>query len=113
MKLLFLKKKGTENVLEIVGLGKAAELVKNELDKRYKHMKELRDYLYHGLKDSIDSIKKVHLISDLNNCLPNTLNISFDGIMSYDLIELIKNDVAFSIGLLFYFNIRFCVSFKS
>jgi cysteine desulfurase len=37
---------GTENILEIVGLGKACELVTHDLVKRSKHMKEMRDLLY-------------------------------------------------------------------
>jgi len=45
---------GTENVAGIVGLGKAAELAKNDMGIRAKSMITLRDKLIKGLSDKID-----------------------------------------------------------
>jgi cysteine desulfurase len=40
------KRPGTENIIEIVGLGKACELVTQELLERSKHMRKMRDLLF-------------------------------------------------------------------
>lgn len=37
---------GTENILEVVGLGAACELVTKELESRANHMKQLRERLH-------------------------------------------------------------------
>ncbi|MBL7086657.1 MAG: selenide, water dikinase SelD [Candidatus Cloacimonetes bacterium] len=65
---------GTENVLGIVGLGKACELAGRELDKNNKHIKLMRDLLHKKLTESnLD----FHLNGHPEKCLPNTLSISF------------------------------------
>ena len=38
------KRAGTENVAGIVGLGKACELAKMNLERHMRHLKEIRDY---------------------------------------------------------------------
>lgn len=48
---------GTENVPAIVGLGKAAELAKRDLEKRIAHLTSLRNQLFEGLKSRIPDIK--------------------------------------------------------
>jgi len=40
---------GTENVLEIVGLGKACEIAARDLDKSINHLRATRDRLYSGM----------------------------------------------------------------
>jgi len=40
------KRAGTENVLGIVGLGKACEIAKRDLKKNVAHMESMRDSLY-------------------------------------------------------------------
>jgi len=89
------KRAGTENVLEIVGLGMACEIAGRDFNKNVANMKLTRDRLYDRLKKEINDIK---LNCDLKNCLPNTLNISFKGIDSNKLIDKIKNQVAVSSG---------------
>ena len=37
---------GTENIIEIVGLGKASELVSQNLTQRFEHFKKMRDRLF-------------------------------------------------------------------
>ena len=48
---------GTENVPGIVGLGKAAELTREELPQKVKHVRALRDKLVKGVLESIESVK--------------------------------------------------------
>ena len=67
------KRAGTENVAGIVGLGKAAELAKNEIAKE-GGIKELRDYLYKGIMSKIEDVR---LNGHPEKRLPNTLNASF------------------------------------
>ncbi|XP_075234094.1 selenocysteine lyase-like isoform X2 [Lycorma delicatula] len=67
---------GTENTPMIVGLGKAAFLVNQNLQMYQSHMKDMRDYLEERLCEVYHNI--------VINChsaprLPNTSNISFQG----------------------------------
>lgn len=48
---------GTENVPGIVGLGKAAELAKREMNTKIQHVTALRDKLISGLQQQIPHIK--------------------------------------------------------
>jgi cysteine desulfurase len=71
------RRAGTENVLEIVGLGKACEIAKRDLQKNTNHMAILRDRLSEGLKGEIEDIK---LNGHPQKHLPNTLSLSFKGL---------------------------------
>jgi len=86
---------GTENVLEIVGLGKACEIAKRDFDKNYMQMQQTRDMLYLTLKEKI---KDLRLNGHPEKRLPNTLSISFKGINANSLISKIKDYVAVSAG---------------
>ena len=68
---------GTENVIEIVGLGKAAELAANDLDKHRQHLAKLRDQLENGLKDAFPNLR---VNGHPERRLPNTANVSFPGL---------------------------------
>ncbi len=83
------KRAGTENVAEIVGLGKAIELIYNEFDSYNKKLTELRDYYISKVKENITGIK---VNGDMNNRLPGNANISFKGITGSEL--LLKLDEA-------------------
>ncbi|MBI4834087.1 MAG: cysteine desulfurase [Planctomycetes bacterium] len=89
------KRPGTENVLEIVGLGKACEIAKRDLTKSTEHLKTMRDKLYDALKRYIDDIR---LNGHHEKRLPNTLNISFRDVLAGDLINEIKDKLAVSAG---------------
>ena len=89
------RRAGTENVLEIVGLGMACEIAVRDFNKNTASMKHTRDLLYKKLNKEIKNIK---LNCDLKKCLPNTLNISFKGIDSNELIDKIKDQIAVSSG---------------
>jgi cysteine desulfurase len=48
---------GTENVPGIVGIGKASELVCDELSKKISHTRQLRDFLVKGIRQRVKKIK--------------------------------------------------------
>ena len=89
------KRAGTENVLEIVGLGKACEIAKRDLDRNMSHMRAMRDRLYDGLKEKC---KEIRLNGHPEKRLPNTLSVSFSGLDANTLISEIKDYVALSAG---------------
>jgi cysteine desulfurase len=86
---------GTENVLEIVGLGMACEIAGRDLEKNMKHMQAMRDQLYAGLKQRCDPVKRN---GHPQNCLPNTLSISFLGLAADRILNAIGTEVAASAG---------------
>jgi cysteine desulfurase len=86
---------GTENVLEIVGLGKACEVAQRDLDKNMAHMKFLRDRLHEGLLAKLAAIR---LNGHYDQRLPNTLSISFKGREANRILEDIEKEVAASAG---------------
>ena len=85
---------GTENVLEIVGLGKAAELVKENLKDYQNHYAETIKLLEKLLRESLPQIKRN---GHRELCLANTLSISFPKVEANTLIGRL-NGVAASAG---------------
>jgi len=85
---------GTENVLEIVGLGEACEMVSENLQQYQSHMKKMRDHLEKSLTDKLGSI---HVNGHLEKRLPNTSSTSFKGVEANTIISEIEN-VAASAG---------------
>ena len=77
------KRSGTENVAQIVGLGKAIELIYNEYDMYNKKLKEMREYFIREIKKHINNIK---INGDLDNRLPGNINISFNNIDGAELL---------------------------
>jgi len=75
---------GTENVLEIVGLGKACEVAKQGMEKNMAHMQKLRDRLYSGLRKRFPAVK---LNGHPEQRLPNTLSLSFPNIEANILLD--------------------------
>ena len=88
------RRAGTENVLEIVGLGKACEIAARDLEKNQQHCRSLRDRLWDGLKSELADIV---LNGHLQQRLPNTLSISFPGIDANTLLDEL-NEIAASPG---------------
>jgi cysteine desulfurase len=86
---------GTENILEIVGLGKACEIALRDLEKNAARMKHTRDLLHNGLEKRL---KQVRLNGHPEKRLPNTLNLSFLGLEANRILEEIGLDVAASAG---------------
>lgn len=77
----------------VVGLGKAAEIAKNEMGKDYAYIKKLSDKLY----ESVTQNKFVYLNGDREHRYPGNLNFSFAGIEGESMIMAIK-DLAVSSG---------------
>ncbi|OGF45169.1 MAG: hypothetical protein A2231_10115, partial [Candidatus Firestonebacteria bacterium RIFOXYA2_FULL_40_8] len=78
------RRAGTENVIQIAGLGKACEFMEKGMGKYSEKIRALRDYFYLGIK----KLKVETMFNgDLENGLPNTLNISFKGINSNELLK--------------------------
>jgi cysteine desulfurase len=86
---------GTINTAGIVGLGKACELAKKNIN-RHGRIKELRDLLYEGLSKNI---KNIRLNGHPVERLPNTLNITFDYLEGESvLLSLDMEGIAVSTG---------------
>ncbi|KAG7670899.1 hypothetical protein Ndes2526A_g01318 [Nannochloris sp. 'desiccata'] len=94
------RRAGTENVLLIVGLGKAAEIAYNELERTKNHMAYLRNELQRLLKEQTPEGLKVQVNGPIDPQLrlPNTLSISFNGISSSQLLSELSEEVAASAG---------------
>jgi len=86
---------GTENVLEIVGLGMACEIAGRDLQKNMTHMRAMRDRLFEGIKKECDQAK---LNGHPQKRLPNTLSISFLGLEANRILDAIETEVAASAG---------------
>jgi len=86
---------GTENVLEIVGLGKACEIAQRDLERNQAHMQEMRDRLEEGIKSRVTDIR---FNGNRSSRLPNTSSVSFLGIEANRLLEEIGLEVAASAG---------------
>ncbi len=70
------RRPGTENVAAIVGMAEAAELVAADCASEQARQAELRDRLWTGIRNvAPDSVRN----GDVDECLANTLNVSFPG----------------------------------
>ncbi|MGK2964153.1 MAG: cysteine desulfurase family protein [Tepidiformaceae bacterium] len=90
------KRAGTENVAGIVGAGIALGEATQGIDGRRARTWELREMLRRGIeREAADAI-----VNGCNtDCLPNNLNLSFDGIESDALVEeLDRRGIAASSG---------------
>jgi len=70
------RRAGTENTLGIIGLGKAVEMRKKEMQAEEKLLRELKTMLKAGIEEKIPNVQ---FNGHPFECLANTLNISFDG----------------------------------
>ena len=89
------KRPGTENILEIVGLGKACEVADRDLEKNRRSMQTMRDRLHAAIAAGI---KDVRLNGHPEKRLPNTLSLSFRNLEANRLLEAIGSEVAASAG---------------
>lgn len=78
------RRAGTENVIEIAGLGKACEILNKDMKRNSRRIMVLRDRFYNGLSETGVGVK---LNGHPDKRLPNTLNVSFTGINSNKLLE--------------------------
>ncbi|MEC5321340.1 IscS subfamily cysteine desulfurase [Brenneria populi subsp. brevivirga] len=84
---------GTLPVHQIVGMGEAYRIAKEEMDTDVARQRALRDRLWNGIKD----IEEVYLNGDLEQGAPNILNVSFNYVEGESLIMALK-DLAVSSG---------------
>lgn len=90
------KRAGTENIAEIVGLGKAIELIYHEFEEYNQKNKELRDYYFEQMQKRIPNIK---INGDLQDRLSGNASVSFEGINGSELLfELDKQGICASAG---------------
>jgi len=84
---------GTLATHQIVGMGEAFRLAKEEMAADNERIRMLRDRLLEGLKD----IEEIYINGDMEHRIPHNLNISFNFIEGESLIMALK-DLAVSSG---------------
>lgn len=90
------KRAGTENVAGIAGTAAALAIASRGIEARYQRIRALRDSLRDGILATVEG-SQVNGCQE--NCVPNNLNISFDGIESDVLVRrLDERGVAVSSG---------------
>lgn len=70
------RRAGTENTLGIIGFGKAIEMRSQEMEAEEKRLLKLKATLRKGIEERIPDVQ---FIGHPTDCLPGTLNVSFDG----------------------------------
>ena len=91
------RRASTENVPAIVGMGKAAELAKNNLENKQKKLKKLRNKLISGIEKNIDEVILNGPRGDRR--LANNVNFSFRYVEGESiLLNLDMNGIAASSG---------------
>ena len=70
------RRAGTENTIGIVALGKAVDVRAIEMEDEEKRLKQMKGALREGIQKSIPDVLFVGHPVD---CLPGTLNVSFEG----------------------------------
>jgi cysteine desulfurase len=89
------RRAGTENVLEIAGLGAACALAAERYVVTGAICRMRRDRLWERL---LGLVPDVHLNGDPVHCLPNTLSVSFPGIDATALLAAVSGSLAASAG---------------
>lgn len=89
------RRAGTENVSQIVGLGRACESAALDLPEQRVAMRMLRDGLHAKLSGAVAACQRNGHPVD---ALPNTLSISFRGLDANRILEGIAGEVAASAG---------------
>ncbi len=84
---------GTLATHQIVGMGEAFRLAKEDMAKDEARIATLRDRLFEGLKD----LEEVYINGDMAHSVPNIFNISFNYVEGESLIMALK-DMAVSSG---------------
>ena len=84
---------GTLATHQIVGMGEAFRIAREEMDMENARIRKLRDRLLHGL----ESIEEVYVNGDLAHRVPHNLNISFNYVEGESLIMAVKG-IAVSSG---------------
>ncbi len=91
------RRPSTENVLEIVGLGEACEIVGRDPAQERTRLEGLRDRLQAGLLDALGE-ERVRVNGHPEQRLPNTASLSFRNVRANELLAEIGEEVAASAG---------------
>ncbi|AQW32201.1 IscS subfamily cysteine desulfurase (plasmid) [Ralstonia syzygii subsp. celebesensis] len=84
---------GTLPTHQIVGMGEAFRIAREEMATENERIRMLRDRLYRGLSD----MEEIYVNGDMERRVPHNLNVSFNFVEGESLIMAIK-DVAVSSG---------------
>lgn len=77
------RRAGTENIAGIVGLGKATEIARKNMEKHIRNLSKVRDYYIKKVQKEIPNIR---INGSMENRLPGNANISFKGVNASELI---------------------------
>ncbi len=89
------RRAGTENVANIVALGAACMLAQEQLAESQARLQRLRDKLQRLLEEYMPG--QVYLNGHITERLPNTLNISIEGVIGEDVLA-VTPEIASSTG---------------
>ena len=78
------KRAGTENVAGIVGIGKACEIARKNMEIHIRYLSRLRNYYITKLQKEMPN--KIRINGTLEKRLPGNANVSFEGIDASELI---------------------------
>ncbi|MBI3730781.1 MAG: IscS subfamily cysteine desulfurase [Burkholderiales bacterium] len=84
---------GTLATHQIVGMGEAFRIAKEEMESELAHVRTMRDRLAKGLQE----IEETYINGDMEHRVPHNLNVSFNYVEGESLIMAIK-DIAVSSG---------------
>ena len=77
---------GTLAVHQIVGMGEAFRIAKEQMHEDQARIKSLRDRLYNGIRD----LEEVYINGDMEHGVPNIFNISFNYVEGESLLMALK-----------------------
>jgi cysteine desulfurase len=89
------RRAGTENVATMVALGSACALADEQLPESQDRLRNLRDGLQRRLEQELPG--RIHLNGHESQRLPNTLNISIEGVVGEEVLVTIP-EIASSTG---------------
>ena len=90
------RRAGTENVAGIVGIGKAAEIARKNMETHIRNLSKIRDYYIKKVQKEIPNIR---INGSMENRLPGNANISFKGVNASELIfKLDERGICLSSG---------------
>lgn len=78
---------GTLPTHQIVGMGEAYRVAKEEWQQDRERITRLRD---HFIK-TLQSVKQISLNTDLNHCVPHILNLNFKGMLAEAVLQQMPN----------------------
>ena len=83
------KRAGTENLIGIIAMGKAAELTERDLDTRFAHMKQLKEMFLDELPNYVD---EVIINTHAQYSLPNVVSVSIKYIEGESVLLMLDDD---------------------